>query len=58
MSAALLTTSLLTKRFGGLEAICDLDFSVDRIGHRKHHRPEWRRQDHLLQLCDGFLPTG
>jgi branched-chain amino acid transport system ATP-binding protein len=29
MSAALLTTKLLTKRFGGLEAICDLDFSVE-----------------------------
>jgi branched-chain amino acid transport system ATP-binding protein len=29
MSAALLTTTLLTKRFGGLEAICDLDFSVE-----------------------------
>jgi branched-chain amino acid transport system ATP-binding protein len=29
MSATLLSTSLLTKRFGGLEAIRDLDFSID-----------------------------
>ncbi|MGA9397911.1 MAG: ABC transporter ATP-binding protein [Anaerolineaceae bacterium] len=28
MSATLLSTRLLTKRFGGLEAICDLDFDV------------------------------
>jgi branched-chain amino acid transport system ATP-binding protein len=28
MTGALLSTTLLTKRFGGLEAICELDFSV------------------------------
>ena len=29
MSATLLSTNMLTKRFGGLEAICNLDFSVN-----------------------------
>ena len=42
----------LTKRYGGLIANNDIDFSVRPRRAARHHRPERRRQDHLLQDAD------
>ena len=42
----------LTRRYGGLVANRDIDFSVRRGRDARHHRPERRRQEHVLQDAD------
>ena len=49
MSEPVLRTDGLTKRFGGLTAVDNLSFSLAGLAAARHHRPERRRQDHLLQ---------
>ena len=39
----------LSKRFGGLRAVQDLSFSVQRKRDRCADRAEWRRQDDEFQ---------
>ena len=39
----------LTKRYGGLVANDSIDFSVQRGERARDHRPERRRQEHILQ---------
>ena len=46
----LLRCSHLTMRFGGLVAIAELDLAVSGAQHPQRHRPQWRRQDHGVQL--------
>ena len=42
----------VTKRFGGLVAVNDVDFAVPQQVDRRDHRPQRRRQDDVLQLHD------
>ena len=35
--------------FGGVKAVDGVSFSVDAGRDIRHHRPEWRRQDHAVQ---------
>ena len=42
----------LTKTFGGLVANRDINFSVAQGELRGDHRPQWRRQEHVLQDAD------
>ena len=51
-SGAILQASGLTKRYGGLVANSDIDFTVNHGEAARHHRPERRRQDHVLQDAD------
>ena len=49
MTEPVLRTENLTKRFGGLTAVDNLSFESRRRPPACHHRPERRRQDHVLQ---------
>ncbi len=51
-SGPILQASGLTKRYGGLVANSDIDFTVNHGEAARHHRPERRRQDHVLQDAD------
>ena len=51
-TAPVLRTEGLTIRFGGLTALNDVNFEVQPRGNPRHHRPERRRQKHVLQLPD------
>ena len=46
----LLETKNLSKHFGGLKALDGIDMRVERETDREHHRPERRRENHVLQL--------
>lgn len=51
----LLTVEHLTMRFGGLFAINDLSFCRPAERNHRHHRSQWRRKNHRLQLPDRLL---
>jgi ABC-type branched-subunit amino acid transport system ATPase component len=46
----------LTKRFGGLVAVSNLDLEVER-GDPRADRPERGRQSTVFALMSGFLPV-
>ena len=48
----ILRTEGLTVRFGGLTALNNVNFEVAARRDPRHHRPERRGQEHLLQLPD------
>ena len=39
----------VTKKFGSLVAVSDVSMQVAAGGTSRHHRPQRRRQDHVLQ---------
>ena len=54
---AILSAKKVTKRFGGLVAVGDLDCRDQRTQHPQHHRTQWCWQDDLFQLHHRFLPS-
>ena len=47
--SALLAVEGISKRFRGLLAVANANFEVNAARHFRNHRPERRRQDHLVQ---------
>ena len=54
----LLEIADVTMRFGGIVALEDVTFAVERRPHRRPDRSERRRQDHAVQLPEPALPAG
>ena len=46
----ILKTENLTISFGGIRALSNVSFEVEKGVHLFHHRTEWSREDHHLQL--------